>query len=155
MSNKDSKITIQAPVRNAGTSIKNDDTILSSQPPLTDWHGIFTSNKLGPLVIKGKVETKARCPVKTTVPYTIRISIKYEGLYNKGSRIEVDALVSPSGEMHITVGEGKDVRKIVFTADNRTLTEVTGKYRVYEGPMQDTGTFRLTKGVAGFLQKLI
>jgi len=152
-----SKIVIKAPERKV-QSIPNDDTeLIKTQPALTEWHGVFTSSKLGPLILKGKIDAMARCPIHTTIPYKSKISIKYEGMYMKGAKVDVEALITPSGKMHVVVcsGNDKDAREIIFNADNRTLNEVTGRYEVVVGPMQDTGTFRLSKGPGGFLHKYI
>ena len=120
MSNKGSKITISGPPKRP-IAVKNDDDIMNNQPALTEWHGIFTSSKLGPLVLKGKIETKARWPVNTTVPYSVKIYIKYEGIYNKGSRIEVEALVTPSGQMHVVIGENTAMAACSVIAGSSTL----------------------------------
>jgi hypothetical protein len=128
----------------------NQGSIYDDEPALCSWSGQFSSSRLGPMIIKGKIETQGRCPINTRLPYTTTVYITYQGIYKKGVKMAVEAIITPAGQMMVKVGEGSETREIVFVADTRSEIEASGGYTVISGPMQDRGTFRLSKGEADY-----
>jgi hypothetical protein len=131
----------------------NQGSIYDNEPPLEPWHGQFSSSRLGPMVIKGQIRVQGRCPVSSRLPYTTKVYITYLGVYKHKTTIEVEAVITPSGQMMVKVGDEKEPREIVFTTDVRSPNEASGHYRVISGPMQDQGTFRLARGSADYTSR--
>lgn len=142
MSNNKSSIVIP-------TSVDRpyQNSMYDNEPQAEPWYGDFTSSRLGSMVIHGQIKTMGKHPLNMKIPYLATVYITYMGLYRKGSTIEVDALITPAGQMRVVVGEGSEIREIVFTADNRTSECVSGNYIITSGPMQDKGKFCLNRGV--------
>ena len=74
-------------------------------------------------------------------------------MYKHKTTIAVNAIITPSGQMMVKMGEGSETREIVFTADNRSPNEASGHYRVISGPMQDQGTFRLSRASTDYTSR--
>ena len=130
-------------VPSAVTIVKPDQSVQDDKDvPLTDWYGTFTSKKLGSFMLKGFIKAKAKDPLACKQPYVAKIQIHYLGLVFKGTVVEVEALITPAGQMYVQVND----RRIVFQAVDRTRTKAVGNYRVVEGPYKDSGDFFMYKG---------